>query len=180
MPTIFTHAAVPILLGSGAGKERVSWRLIVAASVAAISPDLDTLGFRFGVAYASPVGHRGAVHSLLFGLLMALMAAVFHQRLRTSATQAFTVVGLAALSHPLLDILTDGGRGIALFWPFRDQRYFFHWRPIQVSPIGTGFFSARGWPVVESELLWVWLPTGLIALILFWLRRHHDARQTPH
>jgi inner membrane protein len=178
MPTIFTHAAVPILLGSGAGKERVSWRLIVAASVAAISPDLDTLGFRFGIAYASPFGHRGAMHSLLFGVLMALMAAVFHQRLRTSAIQAFTVVGLAALSHPLLDMLTDGGLGIALFWPFSDQRSFFHWRPIQVSPIGTGFFSARGWPVVESELLWVWLPTCLIALILYGLRRHRVARQT--
>lgn len=178
MPTILTHAAIPVLLGNAAGKQRVSRQLITAASLAAMLPDADTLGFRFGVAYASPFGHRGAMHSLLFALLMALMAAMFHRRLRASATLAFVVVGLAAISHPLLDMLTDGGLGIALFWPLSDQRHFFHWRPIQVSPIGARFFSARSSSVIESELLWVWLPSGLIALMLYGLRRHRDARQT--
>ena len=177
MPTIFTHAAVPVLFGSAAGKQRTSWRLIAAASVAAMLPDLDTLGFRLGIAYATPFGHRGAMHSLSFALLMALIAAMIHKRLQVSTMLAFSVVGLAAISHPLLDMLTDGGLGIALFWPLSDQRYFFHWRPIKVSPIGTRFFSAHSWPVIESELLWVWLPTGLIALILHGLRRYGDARQ---
>jgi inner membrane protein len=177
MPTIFTHAAIPVLLGNAAGKQRVSRRLIMAASLAAMLPDVDTLGFRFGIAYANPFGHRGAMHSLTSALLMALMAALLHQRLRASATLAFIGVGLAAISHPLLDMLTDGGLGIALFWPLSDQRYFFHWRPIQVSSIGTRFFSAPSWSVLESEVLWVWLPAGLIALILYGLRRHTEARQ---
>ena len=61
-------------------------------------------------------------------------------------------------SHGILDALTDGGLGIAFFSPFDTHRYFFPWRPIQVSPIGPGFFSARGVRVLASELRWIWIP----------------------
>jgi inner membrane protein len=73
----------------------------------------------------------------------------------------FTVV---IASHGLLDALTNGGRGIAFFAPFSDQRYFFPWRPIQVSPIGVGFFSARGLRVLASEAGWIWVPSAIIAV----------------
>jgi inner membrane protein len=63
-------------------------------------------------------------------------------------------------SHPLLDTLTNGGLGIALFWPFDHTRYFAPWRPIPVSPIGLGFFSPYGMFVALVELV-VFLP-------LFW------------
>jgi len=151
---------------------------MAAASIAAVLPDADTLGFRFGIAYADPFGHRGALHSLLFALLMALIATLFHQRLRASATTALIIVGVAAISHPLLDMLTDGGLGIAIFWPLSERRYFFPWRPIQVSPISVRFFSSHSWPVIESELLWVWLPTSLIALAVYGLRRLKDGQRT--
>jgi inner membrane protein len=71
---------------------------------------------------------------------------------------------IAALSHPLLDMLTDGGLGIALFYPFSTGRYFFPWRPISVSPIGGAFFSRAGLEVILSELKWIWLPCGAVAL----------------
>ena len=172
MPTLFTHAAVPLLMGSAAGTQRVSRRLLLAGTMAAILPDMDVLSFRFGIAYADPFGHRGAMHSVAFALLMALVAAGLHRRLHTSAVRAFVFVGLASLTHPLFDMLTDGGLGVALAWPLSEQRYFFPWRPIQVSPIGVRFFSARSWPVLESELLWVWLPASLLSLALWrWLRR---------
>jgi len=90
-----------------------------------------------------------------------------HRRLRATAAQAFAFVGLAAMSHPLLDMLTDGGLGVAIAWPLSAQRYFFPWHPIHVSPIGMRFFSAHSWPVIASELGWVWLPVGLLATI-FW------------
>jgi len=67
-------------------------------------------------------------------------------------------------SHGLLDALTNGGRGIAFFAPFSDHRYFFPWRPIQVSPIGVGFFSARGLRVLASEAGWIWVPSAIIAV----------------
>ncbi len=70
-----------------------------------------------------------------------------------------------ALSHPSLDALTNGGRGVALFWPFTNERFFFPWRPIEVSPIGIfKFFGPTGQEVVQSELLWIGLPTLLIWL----------------
>ena len=66
-------------------------------------------------------------------------------------------------SHGLLDALTNGGRGIGFFAPFSNHRYFFPWRPIQVSPIGVGFFSSRGLRVLASEAGWIWLPSAIIA-----------------
>jgi len=66
-------------------------------------------------------------------------------------------------SHGMFDALTNGGRGIAFFAPFSNHRYFFPWRPIQVSPIGVGFFSARGLLALASESLWIWLPSAIIA-----------------
>lgn len=61
---------------------------------------------------------------------------------------------VVAVSHPLLDSLTDGGLGVALFWPFSNERFFAPWRPIPVAPIGAGMLSARGLHVLLVELLW--------------------------
>ena len=66
-------------------------------------------------------------------------------------------------SHGLLDGLTDGGLGVALFAPFSADRFFLPWRPIQVSPIGPSFFSARGLDVLISEAQWVWVPCLVVA-----------------
>jgi inner membrane protein len=68
-------------------------------------------------------------------------------------------------------MLTDGGLGVALFAPFDNTRIFFPWRPVEVSPIGTGFFSQRGLAVVESEALWIWLPSLVIASGCWLIRR---------
>jgi inner membrane protein len=52
---------------------------------------------------------------------------------------------------------------VAFFAPFDTTRYFFPVRPVLVSPIGLGFFSRWGLRVIESELLWIWLPlAGLV------------------
>ena len=67
---------------------------------------------------------------------------------------------LVVLSHPLLDMLTDGGLGVALFWPFTPVRYFFPWTPLPVAPLGSGMLSARGVHVVLVETA---------AFLPFWL-----------
>jgi inner membrane protein len=74
-------------------------------------------------------------------------------------------------SHGILDALTNGGRGIAFLAPFSNQRFFFPWRPIQVSPIGAGFFSARGLDVLKSELGWILLPSAIIAAVARIMRK---------
>ena len=129
-------------------------------------PDADVIGFSLGVKYADEWGHRGASHSLVFALAVAALvgglAPVFKRPALRTGLLAFLVVA----SHPLLDTLTNGGLGIALFWPFDHTRYFAPWRPIPVSPIGLGFFSVYGMIVaafellVFSPLLWFGLSAG--------------------
>nr|MBA3240881.1 metal-dependent hydrolase [Acidobacteriota bacterium] len=56
--------------------------------------------------------------------------------------------------------------------PFSGERYFFPFRPVEVSPIGVGsFFSEWGLRVIKSELLWVWAPAALCVLLVLGFRR---------
>jgi len=78
---------------------------------------------------------------------------------------------VATASHGFLDAMTNGGLGVAFFSPFDNTRYFLPWRPIVVSPISvTRFFSDRGVAVLHSELLWIWIPAGLLAILMFVLK----------
>jgi inner membrane protein len=80
-------------------------------------------------------------------------------------------------SHGLLDAFTNGGLGVAFFAPFDDSRYFFPWRPLEVSPLGMAFFSSWGLQTALSELQWVWLPTALLVAAVELVRWHRRARQ---
>jgi inner membrane protein len=84
---------------------------------------------------------------------------------------------LATASHGMLDAMTDGGLGVALFSPFDNSRYFFPWRPIHVSPISVGrFFSVRGYTILQNEFFWIWLPSIMFAVIvLLWRSRQWRA-----
>jgi len=138
----------------------------VAGAACSMLPDADTAAFRFGIAYSDMLGHRGLTHSLAFAALLsiAVMCVVFKDRLRSERLRIGLFLFLVTASHGVLDAFTNGGLGIAFFAPFSDERFFFPVRPIQVSPIGAAFCSARGWNVLKSELLWVWVPTLAIAL----------------
>ena len=80
-------------------------------------------------------------------------------------------------SHGLLDMLTDGGKGVALFWPLSGKRLFFPRHEIEVSPLRLDrILSARGLEVAASELRWIWLPAACAALIL---RLLHNGVRPP-
>ena len=73
---------------------------------------------------------------------------------------------LATASHGFLDAMTDGGLGVAFFSPVDNTRCFLPFTPIRVSLIGISrFFTARGFAVIRSELLWIWLPTALLIAV---------------
>lgn len=153
MPSI-GHVAVGLAAAHGASlttRQRVLLSLLFSA--AALLPDLDVVGFAFGVRYGAPWGHRGASHSLFFALVLALAATPVSARLAIAPLRLFAWLLLVFASHGLLDALTDGGRGIALLWPFTNERFFAPLRPIPVAPIGVRFFSARGLHVALAELL---------------------------
>jgi inner membrane protein len=140
-------------------------------------PDSDVIGFSFGIPYESIWGHRGATHSFAFALLVGAAVAVVVPpsprlpraggRRWAPAWPAGLLAGLVVCSHGLLDSLTDGGRGVALLWPFTAHRYFAPWHPIPVSPIGFGLLSSFGMRVALHELL-LFAPLFAYAL---WPRR---------
>jgi inner membrane protein len=142
-------------------------RVLALGAVYAVLPDVDAIGYWLGVPYQSVWGHRGITHSLAFALLLAVGTVGLgfgrHEpgvsRLRLGLFLFFVTA-----SHGLLDACTNGGLGVAFFAPFDNSRYFFPVRPIEVSPIGIRrFFTARGWVIARSELLWIWLPCAALA-----------------
>jgi inner membrane protein len=177
MPSVLTHAVVgfglsEVLMGPSASPLLRGLSMVLAAA-----PDLDVLAFPLGIPYGSFLGHRGFFHSLFCALLSGLAvawlsAAPFGLPWWWLWGYFFVVIA----SHGLLDGFTNGGVGIAFFSPFDTHRFFFPWQPIQVSPIGLGFFSRWGMRALASELLWVWLPVaGLVGAV--WLARW--CRDTP-
>lgn len=175
MATPLTHAAAAVVLGKILLPRQMPWKFWIAAAVVAVLPDLDTVGMWRGVPYASVFGHRGFFHSLLFVALLSLVAAVIvsgPKWISRPRLGVWLVLLAGAATHPLLDMLTNGGYGVALFSPFDTARYFFPWQPLAVSPIGIRrFFTLRGVKVLRSELLYVWAPLLAAWMIVAALRR---------
>lgn len=144
---------------------RFNWKVAVAFSTFSLVPDLDVIAFRFGIPYAAPFGHRGATHSIVFALAMGVAAWAL-----TRSKKSTLALTLVVLSHPLLDMLTDGGLGVGLFWPFSTERFFFPWTPLPVAPLGTGMLSSRGLRVVLVET---------VAFLPLWIYAFTRRRQPP-
>jgi inner membrane protein len=162
MPTILTHAVIPLATVFALGPSRITRPVLVTGMVLAMLPDADVIGFKLGIDYADQFGHRGASHAVLVAAAVAAFITVLMRPARAKLIFAFLFASMA--SHCLLDAFTSGGLGPALLWPINDARYFAPVTPIRVSPIGMGFFSGRGVGVLFSEALWVWLPVCLLAL----------------
>lgn len=162
MPTVLTHPVVALGLAPFFRDKLPGKRWIAAGALLTVLPDFDVIGFHFGIEYGALLGHRGLTHSFFFA---AAVAAVLAALARERRTPLFLYLFACMASHGLLDALTDGGLGVALFAPFDDTRYFFPWRPIEVSPIGLArFLSPRALEVLASELLYVWAPAFILYL----------------
>lgn len=178
MPSIPTHFLVGAALGQTAGQRLLGdWRYWVAALVCSALPDVDVIGFGFGVRYGDLWGHRGMTHSILFAVVAGVVAGSWFGGGRLEKIGQCVLFFLITASHGALDAMTNGGLGIAFFSPFDPARYFLPWRPILVSPIGAAFFSSRGLAVIWSEVLRVWGPALALGLILYLCRRLLDARR---
>jgi len=159
-----SHPAVALALAPWFGASRAA---IAAGAVLSVLPDADVLGFRFGIPYGAPLGHRGLTHSIAFAALLAALAVgVLWLTSRGSHPRAPILVYLflCAASHGLLDGMTDGGLGVAYLAPFSNARCFLPWRPVQVSPLSvSGFFTGPASGILKSEILWIWLPSAAVA-----------------
>ena len=128
------------------------WAVPVTAGLFAVAPDLDTWAMlALGIPRGSVFSHRGFFHSPFFLILLALAVASLVSRGRIAFLLAAVWAG-AAITHPLLDMLTDGGSGVMLWFPFSTGRLFFPWRPIRVSPLSIARFFDRAGAILWSEL----------------------------
>ncbi|MDP6344199.1 MAG: metal-dependent hydrolase, partial [Alphaproteobacteria bacterium] len=115
-------------------------------------------------------------HSLAFAVALGLATAWtvgWWEKRQWPETRLLAMLFvLLAASHGPMDMLTNGGLGIALFSPFDTSRYFWDWQPILVSPIGlANFLSPWGWAVIKNELTWFGPPTVLVVGLLLLHRR---------
>ena len=175
MPTILSHAIAGAAIGYLLAPRGRSVAIITLAAAAAMAPDADVLGFRLGIDYGDLLGHRGLTHSLLFAAVLAGGVAATARLFRLAGGDLWRIaaaVFAAAVSHGLLDALTNGGLGVAFFAPFNNTRYFFPATPIEVAPLRVeALFSWRGADVIASEALWVWAPTVAIVGVAALVRR---------
>jgi inner membrane protein len=131
-----------------------AWAIPVTAGFLAIAPDFDTFAMRaFDIPYGSFFGHRGFFHSPFFLILASgiLAMSVVGRHDRRAAMWIAALWSGCAITHPLLDALTDGGSGVMLLFPFSEERLFFPWRPIHVSPISVMSFFHRAGHILRSE-----------------------------
>jgi len=176
-----THAAFALTIGLVLGSRRVGAATLAAGAACSALPDVDVVGFGFGIRYEDLLGHRGISHSLLFAVGLSLVVALALRVTGRSRAWACLYLFLCTASHGLLDAMTNGGLGVAFFAPVSSHRYFLPFRPIVVSPLSVGgFFSARGIRVLKSEAYWVWFPCAVLTIAVSILRRrlprHGEAR----
>ena len=75
-------------------------------------PDLDSIGFYFGIPYGSLFGHRGITYFLVFAALFG-GGSRFILKTKFFSKNSFYLF-LAMTSHAALDALTNGGLGVFL------------------------------------------------------------------
>jgi inner membrane protein len=172
MPTVMSHAVVGLVLAKAFTSRPMPPAFWLLAAGLAMAPDLDVVAFRFGIPYHHPFGHRGFSHSLTLALLVGFAVGGLTANYFQVPWWLLGIFFSAVMaSHGILDLFTDGGLGMALFWPFTTTR-FGPWGPIRVSTIGWSFFSWRGLQALASEIVWIWLPSGvLLAGIMFYRRQ---------
>jgi inner membrane protein len=161
MASAFTHAFVAVAAGKMYARDPMPRRFWITSIALSILPDLDVIGFAFGIRYEDFLGHRGFSHSIVFAMIAgAAVLPLFDPR----SWKLWLYFSIVTASHGFLDAMTDGGLGIAFFSPFVMTRYFLPWTPVRVSPIGiVQFFSAWGVAALVTEIAYIWIPVTLAA-----------------
>ena len=121
----FGHAAIGLAIARayerGTPVQNNLTRAALFAS-GALLPDVDFLLFPDGG--VSMFAHRGVTHSLFAALLVGVVAfAIGHQQGVPSPPRLLLFVAAVVGSHPIADLATTRGRGVALLWPFTSTRF---------------------------------------------------------
>jgi inner membrane protein len=168
MPTIFTHPLVPVAITVSLGNRIIPPRLLWAGMILSILPDLDVILLQMGVSWYSVYGHRGFTHSIGFALICGLLLAMYF---RQRSPQALIFGAAVVLSHALLDAITWGGQGVALYWPINNDRFLFSYHPLPASPLDLLHFIRWSGFILRAEFRIVWMPLIGFTLVAWAIRK---------
>jgi inner membrane protein len=168
MPTLISHAIISIPINLGIINKNHTWRILILSLLFSFLPDLEGVGFYLGIPYNSIFGHRGFSHSLFFIFIAAIVFVYLSSPKINLKSKVFFVIFvnffIIGVVHILLDSMTNGGLGVALFSPFSNYRFFMPWRPIEVSAIlPQYFFRLNGLAVIKFELIYFIIPSMILS-----------------
>jgi inner membrane protein len=124
LASLISHAVAALGIGTVFPRPQDRNRAWIIAAVCSMIPDIDVIGFRFGIRYGDFCGHRGFTHSLVFAAIDGCTGlGILSSGIRRQSHSAAGVLLLATASHGLLDAMTNGGLGAAFFSPFDNTRY---------------------------------------------------------
>ncbi|HAP70049.1 MAG TPA: metal-dependent hydrolase [Flavobacteriales bacterium] len=119
-----TQAALGAAIGQATLGKRIGRKGALAGALVATIPDLDVLLRVLYSSYDMLRIHRGISHSLLFGVVGALVLSLIFKRTKlfsqVSLIRLWWFNGLCLITHSLLDFCTS--YGTQLFLPFSDTR----------------------------------------------------------
>lgn len=153
------------------------WRLpliLLVTLVFSILPDFDTVA---GI-LAGDIGryHNQGTHSLVVGLLVALLFAVLLARGRMHAFKAwFPPLLLSYELHVLMDVVTLGERGVMLLWPLSSARFDVPFTLFYGVRWSQGIFAWQHLVTLATEALFALLVLGGLYL----LERRRSAPSGP-
>ena len=175
MPTPFSHVWAAIAISPLFKNKSSYFKLLLLGMFCTVIPDADVLAFDFGIPYEHLFGHRGITHSIFFSVLLGfLIVFIFYNKAFKNGRwwPLFLFFFLCTFSHAFFDAMTNGGKGVAMFAPFYNERVFLPFRPIKVAPFTLdALMTDRGWRVLLSEFKVIWLPSILIFLIFWFVKR---------
>jgi len=165
MPSLLGHAVAGLAITTAFHRDRLPRRTWALAAFCAVAPDLDWFVSLLPLHRGHVLNHRGVSHSLFAAVLLATVVFFLAIRRDQRRGDLWLCLTVSALSHGLLDALTAGGVGVALFMPFSATRWACLWQPGHVAPLPLGrdhtyAFLASLW----AEALWIGIPAlGLAA-----------------
>ncbi|TKK70351.1 metal-dependent hydrolase [Ilyomonas limi] len=133
-----THMALGACIGEAVLYKRLGKKALAVGATAQSLPDIDVLASLWLKPPENLLAHRGITHSLLFGLVAAILLSIVVKRMLRSKEIKFSTLFLFCCFqlwlHDVLD--TCNAYGTGLFEPFTHQRFSFH-----LLYVGDAFFS---------------------------------------
>lgn len=175
MPSAVTHIFVGLVSGEALSGRGMPWRFWALTAACAVLPDFDFIFYLAGAPEGHILGHRGFTHSICFALITGLAVMLIFYRQEKFLSKKwwgfFLYYFFITSSNGLLDMLSLGHLGVAIFFPFDLGRYFLPWRFLHLSPVDEMLlFRGQGLIGLLSEMHYIWLPALVVALAIKMLR----------